>query len=253
MEFNITRLGLLLKRHFLVSGKKYAVGIAIGTGVVLVLSLANILNGGTAQISQFNQYALFTYLIGGIIVSSMAFAEINKPETGYQLMTLPASSLEKFISTWLFTSVMYSLMAFVIITIGAILLSSLGYLGIQVQGGIFNAPEMGEAFKQYFVGNIIFLAGAAAFKRNAFFKTMLFFVVTFLFFSIYTVSLAEMFDFSEISSSNSSSSWVINGSTFGSDMDYIFGSTEIAVTVMKSFLVLFFLSVGFYKFKEREL
>jgi hypothetical protein len=82
---------------------------------------------------------------------------------------------------------------------------------------------------------------------------MLFFVVTFLFFSIYTVSLAEMFDFSEIASSNSSGSWVINGSTFGSGMDDIFGSTEIAVTVMKSFLVLFFLSVGFFKFKEREL
>ena len=130
MEFNIKRLSLLLKRHFLVSGRKYITGIVIGTGVVFMLSCFTIVFGGTALVSQFHYTALITYLVGGVIVSSMAFVEINKPETGYQLMTLPASSLEKFVSTWLFTSIIYSLMAFVTITIGAILLSSLEYLGM---------------------------------------------------------------------------------------------------------------------------
>jgi hypothetical protein len=253
MEFNFKRLGLLLKRHFLVSGRKYLTGIAIGTGVIVMITVATLLFGGTAQISQFNQYALFAYFIGGLIVSSMAFTEINKPETGYQMMTLPASSLEKFVSTWLFTSIIYTILAFVVITLAATLLYLFGQLGLSLKGDAFRLHEMGDAFKQYFVGNIIFLAGAAAFKRNAFFKTMLFFVVTFLFFSIYTVSLAEMFDFSEIASSNASGSWVINGSTFGSGMDDIFGSTEIALTVIKSFLAVFFLVLGFFKFKEREL
>ena len=250
MEFNIKRLSLLLKRHFLVSGRKYITGIVIGTGVVFMLSCFTIVFGGTALVSQFHYTALITYLVGGVIVSSMAFVEINKPETGYQLMTLPASSLEKFVSTWLFTSIIYSLMAFVTITIGAILLSSLEYLGMQVQGGIFNAPEMGEAFKQYFVGNIIFLAGAAAFKRNAFFKTMLSFVVVFAVLVIYSLVLVKVFGFTDLASGNSSGmGFALNGSSFNG----MFSNSESASVIAKTFLAVFFVVLGFFKFKEREL
>jgi hypothetical protein len=55
-------------------------------------------------------------------------------------------------------------------------------VSLPVEGGVFDFSfhDFGEAFKQYFAGNIIFLAGAAAFKRNAFLKTMLCFAVLFI-------------------------------------------------------------------------
>jgi hypothetical protein len=250
MKFNITRLGLLLKRHFLVSGRKYLTGIAIGTGVIVMITVATLLFGGTAQISQFNQYALFAYFIGGLIVSSMAFTEINKPETGYQMMTLPASSLEKFVSTWLFTSIIYTILAFVVITLAATLLYLFGQLGLSIRGDAFSLHEMGDSFKQYFVGNIIFLAGAAAFKRNAFFKTMLSFVVVFAFLVIYSLVLVKVFGFTDLASGNSSGmGFALNGSSFNG----MFSNSESASVIAKTFLAVFFLVLGFFKFKEREL
>jgi hypothetical protein len=250
MEFNITRLGLLLKRHFLGSGKKYLTGIAIGTGVIVMITVTTLLFGGTAQISQFNQYALFAYFIGGLIVSSMAFTEINKPETGYQMMTLPASSLEKFVSTWLFTSIIYTILAFVVIILVATLLYLFGQLGLSIKGEAFSLHEMGDAFKQYFIGNIIFLSGAAAFKRNAFFKTMLSFVVVFAFLVIYSLVLVKVFGFTDLASGNSSGmGFALNGSSFNG----MFSNSESASVIAKTFLAVFFLVLGFFKFKEREL
>jgi len=250
MEFNIKRLGLLLKRQLLGSGANYIVGIAIGTGVVLMICLAALFLGGTAQISQFYQSAFFTYLVGGIIVTSMAFTEINKPATGYQLMTLPASSLEKFLSTWLFISIVYSAMAFAVVSaVGGLL-----YLGSQmnlpIQGEAFNLHDMGEVFKVYFIGNIIFLAGAAAFKSNAFFKTLLCFVVMFMFFAFYSVLLAKVFGFAESPAINSQGGgFSFNGSNIGS----MFSNSESTSVIIKIALSTFFLVVGFFKFKEREL
>ncbi len=58
-----------------------------------MLSCFTIVFGGTTLVSQFHHTALITYIVGGVIVSSMAFVEINKPENGYQLITLPACSL----------------------------------------------------------------------------------------------------------------------------------------------------------------
>lgn len=250
MEFNITRLGLLLKRHFLVSGKKYITGIAIGTGVVFMISLLALVLGGAATMSQF--YATFyaTYIIGGVIVSSMAFSEINRPETGYQLMTLPASSLEKFVSTWLFTSVVYSLLSFVFVVLSAVAFSLLRMLNFSIEGDIWSLAQMGEAFLQYFVGNTLFLAGAAAFSRNAFFKTLLCFVVVFAFMVIYSLVLGKVLGFTDLASGNSSGiGFALNESSFNG----MFKNSENVSVIVNVFLAVYFLLLGFFKFKEREL
>ena len=228
MEFNLTRLGLLLKRQLIGNGLKYITGIAIGTGVVLMISLAPLLGGGSASIGQLYQSGLITYVIGGVIMTSMTFAEINRPETGYQLMTLPASSLEKFTSTWLFTSIVYSVMAFVALTLGACLLYVLGLFNLPVEGKIFSTNEMWMAFKQYFIANTIFLAGAAAFKRNAFFKTLLSIMIVFVFFGIYGGILAKMIWLPNMSNSSMGSGIVINNTNFGGGIENIFGSMETA-------------------------
>jgi hypothetical protein len=252
MEFNITRLGLLLKRHFLISGRKYITGIAIGTGVVLMLSFFTIAFGGTALVSQFNQTAIITYLIGGVIVSSMAFVEINRPETGYQLMTLPASSLEKFVSTWLFTSIIYSLMTFAFIAVGASLLYLLGLLNFPVEGDTFSIHKMGEAFGQYFVSNALFLAGAAAFRRNAFFKTTLSFMILIIFLAIYAGFLTKVFGLADMPMNFSGGGIAIHNSIFGRSIAPSM-STDGLLFAAKAFIAVFCLSFGFFKFKEREL
>lgn len=252
MEFNIKRLGLLLKRHFLVSGRKYITGIAIGTGVVLLLSFFTIAFGGLALVSQFHRTALITYLIGGVVVSSMAFVEINRPETGYQLMTLPASSLEKFVSTWFFTSIIYTLMAFAFISAGAAILYLLGILNFPVEGDTFSIHKMGEAFGQYFVSNALFLAGAAAFRRNAFFKTTLSFMILIIFLAIYAGFLTKVFGLADMPMNFSGGGIAIHTSISGRGIAPSMG-TEGLLVAAKAFVAIFSLTFGFFKFKEREL
>jgi len=248
MEFNITRLGLLLNRKFLESGKKYLTGIGIGTGIILAISIVSMLSD-QAYISQFYKMALFTYVIGGIIVSTLAFTEINKPETGYQFMTLPASSLEKFMSSWLFTSIVYSIMAFVVIFIGALLLALLGYFDLPVQGNVFEFGEMSEVLIQYLFANTLFLAGAAAFNRNAFFKTLLFLLVLFFFLGIYAGSLTKVFGLIDLANNFGNVGFSINKNNVG----HFFGNWKYTGAALQTITALFFLVVGFFKFKEREL
>lgn len=250
MEFNLTRLGLLLKRQLIGNGLKYIVGIAIGTGVVLMISLIVVFMGGTTQIAQFYQSGLITYVIGGVIMTSMTFSEINRPETGYPLMTLPASSLEKFTSTWLFTSIVYSVMAFVALTLGACLLYVLGLFNLPVEGNIFSINEMWMAFMQYFIVNTIFLAGAAAFKRNAFFKTLLSMMVVSAFFALYSLALIKLYVLPSLAPFDSTGGSI---SINGNNLEWLFGNLGNPKYFLSVLGSIFLLVVGFYKFKEREL
>lgn len=245
MEFNITRLGLLLKRKFLESGLNYVGGIAIGVGIVSVLSLLALLGGGV-HLDSYYKSAFAAYFIGGLIVTSLAFAEINKPETGYQFMTLPASSSEKFITTWIFTSLVYSLIAFIIIICGSFLLSLVEYAGYAVRGPILDLSGILDVFLSYFFLNTIFLAGAAAFKRYAFFKTLLTFLILFFFFSICGAVLTYF-----IGAQN------VTGGPFSFGFHFK-GASGLEVwkhtgAVIQIIVMLYFLVLGFFKFKEREL
>jgi hypothetical protein len=250
MEFNVPRVGLLLKRQFIGNGRKYITGIAIGTGVVLMIALASVLFGSGAQLSQFYQSGLITYIVGGIIMTSMTFAEINRPETGYQLMTLPASSLEKFASTWLFTSVVYSLMAFVVLTLGACLLYVLGLFDLPIEGEILSINEMWIAFKQYFIGNTIFLAGAAAFKRNAFFKTLLSIMVLSAFLALYSLALIKLYVLPSLATFDSTGGSI---SINGNNLEWLFGNLGNSKYFLSLLGSIFLLVVGFLKFREREM
>lgn len=246
MEFNIQRLFLVVQRKFLQSGRSYLFGIAIGTGVVLAITALNLISG-QVDVNSFNNSALLTYFVGGVISTSLAFTEINKPETGYQFMTLPASSFEKFLASWFFTSIVYSLLAFIAAVFGSWLVSSVGVFGFTVQGSVVSLSDLWEVFKPYFVVNTIFLAGAAAFKRNAFFKTLLSILVLFAILGMYSGLLANIFGLSEIQGNNQGV--FIDGNSLVNRFEFWKQNSAILV----AFGTLLMLAVGFFKFKEREL
>jgi hypothetical protein len=78
-------------------------------------------------------------------------------------------------------------------------------------------------------------------------------MVVFLFFGIYAGTAAKLFGLADMANSTMGSGIVINNTNFGSGIENIFGSMETALLAFKTFIAIFFLSLGFYKFKEREL
>ena len=170
-SFSFARFGHLLRRDFNQSGKSFLILMII---MFVVWTINTTANGYAREkelhIMMFPQWLL----LGGFIVSSLAFYEFIKPTERQFYLQLPASNLEKFVSRWLLTGIVY--------TIGLVAyywLYSLfaNWIGISFYEHQFDAftPFRGNiliAIKSYLAAHTIFLAGAAAFKRFAFFKTL---------------------------------------------------------------------------------
>lgn len=115
-------------------------------------------------------------LIGGFILSSLAFNDLNSTLKRYHYLTLPASTFEKFLCMWLLTSVgwivfftiTYTLYTMVANAVGTALFSHMTFQTFEPLDE-FSKNTM----KAYFVLQGIFMLGAAHFKGYVFPKTLL--------------------------------------------------------------------------------
>jgi hypothetical protein len=118
---------------------------------------------------------VFNLMIGGFILSSLAFNDLSDRLKRYHYFTLPASTFEKFICMWLLTSlgwitvftISYTIYTLIANAIGAVLFSDMKFLP-------FNPLAISSlnTMKFYFVLHGIFLVGAAYFKGYVFPKTL---------------------------------------------------------------------------------
>jgi hypothetical protein len=122
----------------------------------------------------------FTMLVGGFILSSLAFRDLGNSLKRDTYLTLPVSAFEKFISMWLVTSigwivvytVIFTFFAFVENIIGEFLFRNITFLPFDPFGVIAT-----NTMKYYFVTQGIFLVGAAHFKGYVFPKTLFSFIL----------------------------------------------------------------------------
>ena len=170
--FSFARFGHLLQREFSQNKK-----------IILMISAAAfLLIGGNAlgwaynREHGFHEFAYpFYLLVGGFILTSLSFTEMNPPHGRLFYLTLPASSLEKFVSRWLITGIGFA----VVYTLGYYLVSAIANgLGQSIFGfdiGTFNFfTEMNLlVFQVYLAVQTIFLLGAIYFRKFAIFKTIL--------------------------------------------------------------------------------
>jgi hypothetical protein len=95
-------------------------------------------------------------------------------------LTLPASSLEKFASKLVVTSIGYVLVSLVLYFIFSVIAFALSRLAFGVAHGIFDPsqPVILLCIGIFLVTQSIFLLGAVYFRRNSFIKTILFLFVS---------------------------------------------------------------------------
>jgi hypothetical protein len=102
--FSPRRFWLLLRLHYAENGRNYLISSGVLVGLMLLLMTPILFSKVHSQLlSILHILALFTcVLLGGSLMSSMAFLPYSSPSKGIPALMVPASRLEKFLVAWLF-------------------------------------------------------------------------------------------------------------------------------------------------------
>jgi len=179
--FSLQRFGLLFKKHTSENYKSYLLSIGVLTGIMfLIMGFATIkINGGPLRLNQQKMFFVLFLLAAGTIFTSTIFASLGEKNKAIALLTLPATRLEKYLISWL-----YSFVIFLIIYTGVFYLVNTSILNITKQPGeeitVFNIFTEQNTFFQIFssftfLHSLAFL-GSIWFEKTQFIKTAFIFL-----------------------------------------------------------------------------
>ena len=189
-HFNINRFFLVLKRDLLENGKTALFGMLsiLGTFSIIVVLIS--LNSYDKGVSDYNAtFYLIELFIIGIFFSGMAFKDLRNKERSMFYLTLPASTLEKFLSMLLLTTigflVSYTILFGIFNLINIAIISALpNALNLDLFNP-FIVPEVWESIAVFIPLQAFFLAGSAHFKKTPVLYTSLSLFVLLLIFAFF--------------------------------------------------------------------
>ena len=171
---NPKRLLLVLQHRLEVSGPSLLKIWGAAFGALLLLSLAITYQKPFNAPTLYAVATGFMLLLGGYLTSSAAVPEMSNRSGRLRYLTLPATSTEKWLATYLLTGPAFALVILLLILLTSFLVSGLmslfGVAGVPV----YNPWDSGldEMLLVYFLAiHPIALIGAIAFNGLAFAKT----------------------------------------------------------------------------------
>jgi len=171
--FSFRRVGLLMRDYLAMQKKSLITGFAAIAGIGFGAFLITSASGGDALV--LRTMFLNILLIGGYVSASVSFTDLHDGKTGVHYLMLPGSSLEKYVSRLLLTSV-----GWVAATIATFVAAT--SLGAVVSGIFFETrPDVflptGRALwisiATFLVTQPIFVFGSIYFRKVAFLKITL--------------------------------------------------------------------------------
>ncbi|MBV6640950.1 MAG: hypothetical protein KI791_09535 [Cyclobacteriaceae bacterium] len=175
--FDISRFWLLMKLELFKSRRGVAMalviifGLSFFLGMIVDLAIEPL----TTSFDHYENYA-FSLLIGGFILSSLAFHGLRNTLTRYQYLMEPVSAFERVLCMWLLSSLGWIFVFTLTFTFYTLFANTVGQLLFShVKFNAFN-PFSDQAFvtmKYYIVCQGVFLAGAAYFRGYVFPKLLI--------------------------------------------------------------------------------
>jgi len=173
--FGPSRFWLLLKMELFRSRKGLLITFVITCGLLFTgFILENIFSSNKVFDSHTGNYTFFL-LIGGFILSSLAFNDLSNPLRRYNYIMLPASTFEKFVSMWLLTCAGWIILFTLAYTVYALIANSIGHLFFKNMTFLAFEPLAKvtvNSIKYYIVFQAVFLVGAVHFRGYVFPKTI---------------------------------------------------------------------------------
>ncbi len=243
--FNIRRFTILLRNDLLVNKNKLmlmlgALLFIISAFFVLVSSGPKVHDDSLHQV-----IFIFSYLILGWYMTANLFREFaDKPRAIYYL-TSPTSQLEKYLSKFILTTVVftlfyvsfYSLMSYVL---------DITLFNQNVNG--WNHDYIFAFISVYLIGHSVFIVGAISFNKYALIKTL------FSLFIIFTIGFIVVFILGSGGYLNAKPAFenysiLVQKGTFVESV--IFGEHFVKAIIFGVPILLWF--IGFMKLKEKEI
>jgi len=175
-QFSAQRFLLLIKRYLMFNAKTWLIGLGAVSGVMIVIGVIQAyVSGFNYQIAPLVTTGQVIIFIGGFVLTSMAYNEIHTPARSQFYLTLPATTTEKLFSQWLITSVLFVLLANVLLSVVLLIGNLIGNIAWSVPFDVFNPFSLAnmEIMLIYIITQSIFFLGAIYFRKNNFLKTIL--------------------------------------------------------------------------------
>ncbi len=180
------------------------------------------------------------FFLGGYVFASQVFGELHSPQRSYTYLTLPVSTAEKLVGSWLLVSLGYV----VVYWVAAFLLYVVANLASNWPHDpqqMFN-QDFWHSVVAFLVTQTIFFLGACYFRKNNFLKTLFALFVVVLVVGLYSGLLA----------------WAVlnkdGNIDFGQGEGYEAGRVieQIAKVFFRYVLGPFMLIVSYFRLKERQ-
>ncbi len=124
MEFNINRLIRLMKRDAIVYRKPIVLGIVAVFIVLILLMVSYAYDGGFFPefflVTRFN----FSLLVGGLLLTTIIFWEFKSAAGRVHFLGIPASTLEKLVTRWTYTFLLFPLLCLLVFLLVYLISSS---------------------------------------------------------------------------------------------------------------------------------
>ena len=248
-QFSIQRFNLLMKRFIMFNLKTWGIGLGAIAGILIIIALLQAwATNGTGPLSVLISLGQVMIFIGGYIITSMAYNEIHTPARSQFYLTLPATTLEKLFSHWIITSVVFVLLA------NILLMASLAIGSLLVNIGWGSTIEYYNPFTErnlhimliYVITQSMFFLGALYFRKNNFLKTTLSLIVISMIFNIFSVVVAYLLFGSQMSGIEDNVTNVRMETLVTETIPWI--SKILFYGVLAPFCIL----VSYFRLKERE-
>jgi hypothetical protein len=173
-KFSLRRLVMLLRRDFISGYKSVFIAMAAVGGFVILVSVVSAFGRELGPIHEPMYYPLL--FLGGYIVTSLTFKELHLNGQSVFYLTLPGSSLEKYLSKLLVTSAGYAFGSLFFYTAVSSAAEGINRLIFGYGHPFFNPFERTAliAMAVYLVTQAVFLVGSVYFRKLAFIKTNLY-------------------------------------------------------------------------------
>ncbi len=255
-QFNINRFWLTLKKDIAENIKVVINTILISLLIVLVFIIIEVVNSPDSIIDlnkSFRIYYFVILVILGTVFAGFSFPAFRKTEKAISYLTLPSSTIEKYLSYLLLSSfgffILFTLM-FLLFDYVVIFVFNL-YKPEYIQSYLtFDSKIFPTIISVYFNLNALFLLGAVVFKKSPHFKTSLFVLSVFLIIFL-TLSISIYF-VNNYSLDLGKSNMFHKSDHLLIPFDNTFPSVVIK-HLLQYGLVLFFWFVAYLKLKEKEI
>jgi hypothetical protein len=169
-SFNMNRLLLYMRRQAVMNMPSILVAAGAVFGSLLLIS---VLVGRyyPHNIAGLVPLFFFCYTLCGLILASKMFSELHTPQKAYSYLTLPVSTSEKLLGSWLLSSPVFSAVflgiALLLFTIACALAGKM-----ELAGEMFGREARVSVMK-FLIFQTVFFLGAVYFRNNNFLKTLL--------------------------------------------------------------------------------